>query len=61
MIGVQRLGSIYATDNDLFQTCYHQCTRCGIIYGCKLVRVANTCGKPFHHGRCGICNGVKTI
>ncbi len=60
MASVQRLGSMYATDKGPFQTCYHQCIQCGIIFGCKLVRSGNTCDKPFHHGRCDICNGMKT-
>lgn len=60
MTAVQRLGSMYAIDNGPFQKCYHQCIQCGIIFGCKLVRTANTCGKPFYHGRCNICNGTET-
>ena len=61
MTSVQRLGSMYAIDNGVSQTCYHQCTQCGIIFGCKLVRAPNRCDNPFYRGRCNICNGVKTV
>ena len=58
MTSFQRLGLMDAIDNDI-QTCYHQCTQCGIIFGCKLVRAPNRCDNPFYRGRCNICNGVK--
>ena len=59
MTSVQKLGLMDAIDNGV-QTCYHQCTQCGIIFGCKLVRAPNRCDNPFYRGRCSICNGVKT-
>jgi len=61
MTSVQRLDSMYAIDNDVSQTCYHQCIQCGIIFGCKQVRAPNRCDNPFYRGRCSICNGVKTV
>jgi hypothetical protein len=32
MTAVQRLSSLYCKDNGVFQTCYHQCIQCGIIF-----------------------------
>lgn len=61
MTHIQRLDSMYDVGNRVLEACYHQCTRCGIIFGCELVRIANTSGKPFYHGRCSICNGTKTV
>jgi hypothetical protein len=58
MSDVQRLDSMYGVGNSVLDICYHQCIKCGKIFGCKLVRVANTCGNPFYHGRCSICNGT---
>lgn len=65
MSDVQRLDSMYGVGNSVLEICYHQCIQCGKIFGCKLVRklvrTANTCGNPFYHGRCSICNGTKTV
>lgn len=36
MTAVQRLSSLYCKDNGVFQTCYHQCIQCGVIFGCAL-------------------------
>lgn len=32
MKSIQKLGSMYAIDNDVLQTCYHQCTQHIIFY-----------------------------
>ena len=61
MSDVQRLDSMYGEGNSIIEVRYHQCTQCGKIFGCKLVHNANLCGKPFYHGRCGICNGTKAV
>jgi hypothetical protein len=61
MSDVQRLDSMYGVGNSMLEVCYHQCTQCGKIFGCKLVHTANMCGKPFYHGRCSICDGTKTV
>ena len=61
MTSVQSLGSMYAIDNNVSQTCYHQCIQCGIIFGCKQVRAPNRCDNPFYRGTCSIRNGVKTV
>jgi hypothetical protein len=40
--------------------CYHQCTRCAIVFHCDLNRlgVKNQCGNPFYNGKCNTCLGI---
>ena len=49
-------------------SCYHQCTRCVIIFHCdralyhhrQLGRGNNQCENPFHYGKCNTCEGAKS-
>ena len=34
--------------------CEHQCVKCGMVYACKKIR--GSCGMPFYHGKCSLCN-----
>jgi hypothetical protein len=61
MTEVRKLGSMHIAEDNLLGACYHQCTRCGVIFGCEVTRTANVCGNPFHYGKCKICNGTKTV
>ena len=40
--------------------CYHQCTRCAIIFQCRKIKLYSIsferCTKPFFYGKCNICN-----
>jgi hypothetical protein len=40
--------------------CYHQCTRCAIIFQCHKIKLYTNsferCTKPFFYGKCNICN-----
>ena len=55
MAEVQQLGSTYNVGDALFEMCFHQCTKCGVIFRCQAKVSANICGHPFFYGRCNIC------
>jgi hypothetical protein len=47
-------------------SCYHQCTRCAIIFHCDRVLyrhrqlgIGNQCENAFHYGKCNTCEGAK--
>lgn len=39
------------------QHCYHQCTRCGILYDCK----KEECKKRFYNDICSMCHNAQYI
>jgi hypothetical protein len=45
--------------------CYHQCTRCAILFSCdyiynhQQVGLRNQCGNPFYYGKCSTCKGTN--
>jgi hypothetical protein len=55
MAEVQQLGSTYSVGDALFETCFHQCTKCGVIFRCQAKVTAKICSDPFYHGRCDLC------
>jgi len=47
-------------------SCYHQCTRCAIIFHCEGVLyryrqlgIGNQYENPFNYGKCNTCEGAK--
>jgi hypothetical protein len=59
MTGARQLDSTYGIGDGFFEVCYHQCTKCGMIFSCPAKHTASICDNPFYHGRCNICNGKK--